>query len=62
MRTVSAGLREGSRPDRGGDVTDEKDGDLMIGPPGRQDGFGEITGRWYFRSPVGSRDDARRSG
>ena len=48
------GSRDRSRPDLGRYVTDEKDRDLMIGPPGRQDGLGEIRSGGHFGSPLGT--------
>jgi hypothetical protein len=42
-------------------MADEKDSDLMIGPPGCQDGLGEITVDGHFESPLRFRADGYRS-
>jgi hypothetical protein len=46
-----------SRPDRVGEMADEKDRDPMIGPPRRQDGLGEITDGGHFGTPLWVRGD-----
>jgi hypothetical protein len=45
-------FRDRSGPDLRGYVIDEKDGDLMIGLPGRQDELGEIRIDGHFQVPL----------
>ena len=59
MRTVLRGA-PGTEADQTavGRWLDEKDGDLIVGPPGGQDGLGEIRDGWHFPSPLRFRAQA----